>query len=319
MSTPGLRLGFAGTPPFAAVSLKALVNEGRHHIAAVYTQPDRPAGRGRRSRCSAVKDYALEAGLAVRQPATLREPAALDALRALGLDALVVVAYGQILPQAALDAPRLGCINVHASLLPRWRGAAPIQRAMLAGDTRTGVSIMAVTAQLDSGPVYRQAGCAIGETDTAASLEGRLAELGAAELLRTLQGLAAGSCPAVPQPVEGVCYAAKLSKAEGEIDWRRPAEDIARQVRAFNPRPVAWTRLLDLDMRIWECRAEPGTTPGAAPGTPLAAGPEGILVAAGGGAVRLTRVQLPGRRAVAAAELINAHPALQALRRHPGG
>lgn len=313
MTAAALRLGFAGTPAFAATVLEALLAEGRHPVAVVYTQPDRPAGRGRQPRPSPVKEIALAAGIPVRQPPSARDPAEVAALAALGLDVLVVVAYGLILPQALLDTPRLGCVNVHASLLPRWRGAAPIQRALLAGDARTGVSIMRVTAELDTGPVYLQAPLDIEPGDTSASLEQRLAELGARALRETLAALAEGRARAEPQPAAGVTYAHKLNRAESDIDWRAPAAAIERQVRALQPWPVASTTLLDQPLRVLQCRVETAP-PGAVPGQPLQADAEGILVAAGEGAVRLQRVQLPGKRPVLAADLVNAQPALRALR-----
>lgn len=316
MSARSLRLGFAGTPAFAAVSLRALLEQAHHRLLAVYTQPDRPAGRGRQPRPSAVKELALAAGLPVHQPTGFADPAQVQALRLLELDALVVVAYGLILPETVLGCPRLGCLNVHASLLPRWRGAAPIQRAILAGDPLTGVSIMRVSRELDSGPVYRQARCPIEAGDTAATLEARLAELGARELLLTLDQLAEDGPEPSPQPLAGVTYAHKLNKTEALIDWRAPAQDIERRVRAFVPWPVAWTDLLEAPLRVWECRCEPAPRP-AAPGTVLEAGAAGILVAAGRDAVRLQRVQLPGKRPVAAGELAHSHPALRALRERP--
>ena len=330
MSTdlPALRLGFAGTPQFAVPALDTLRKTQR--ICAVFTQPDRPAGRGQPLHASPVKARAVEWGLSVHQPADFKSPETLEALRALQLDALVVVAYGLILPPAALQCPRLGCINIHASLLPRWRGAAPIQRAVLAGDAKTGVTIMRMEAGLDTGPMLAARETDIGADDTAKTLHDRLARLGAELIGETLGGLALGRVREVPQPAEGVTYAAKISKAEALIDWRLDALQIWRRVRAFNPWPIAETRLNGAQLRIWEaelrgwdaemCRSAPalsgetaqsatgriGPVAGGTPGTVLAATQDGIDVACGYGVLRILRLQLAGRKPLAAHEFIKA-------------
>lgn len=301
--TAPLRLAFAGTPDFAAVHLRALLEAG-YPILAVYTQPDRRAGRGRQLAASPVKELALAHGLAVRQPQTLKAPETQAEFAALAVDLLVVVAYGLILPSAVLDRPRLGCINVHASLLPRWRGAAPIQRAIAAGDAETGVAIMQMEAGLDTGPVLAEARCPIRPDDTAGSLQERLAGLGPALLLDVLARLAEGPLPAQPQDDGRATYAPKIDKAEAWIDWRDSAPAIDRKVRAFNPAPVAQARLQGATVRIWagSASAYSGT---AVPGTIVSTGREGILVACGTGAYRIHELQLEGRKRLTAAELLN--------------
>jgi methionyl-tRNA formyltransferase len=301
-----LRIVFAGTPEFAVPALDALHSAG-HVIAAVYTQPDRPAGRGQAVAAGPVKRRALELDLAVAQPATLRTPEAVAQLSALEPDLMVVVAYGLILPQAVLDVPDLGCLNIHASLLPRWRGAAPIQRAILAGDARSGVSIMKMDAGLDTGPVLLTRATGIGARESAGSLHDRLATLGAEAVVLAIEEWRSGHVQPVPQAAEGVTYAAKIRKEEGLIDWTRPAVEIGRQVRAFNPWPVAETRWSGRQMRIWEAEALPGS-PGAEPGRVVEAGTGRIVVATGAGVLRLGQVQLAGRRVTGAAEFLNAHP-----------
>ena len=304
MAQRALRLGFAGTPKFSVPALDALVGS-EHVVPAVFTKPDRPAGRGRRVQMSPVKQRALELGLAVLEPATFKSPEALDILCGLDLDALVVVAYGLILPPAILAAPRLGCFNIHASLLPRWRGAAPIQRALLAGDAVTGVTIMRMEAGLDTGPMLATRAVEVRDGDTGGSLHDRLAVLGAALLRETLDALARGPVPETPQPDLGVTYAHKISKAEAEIDWRAHAQEVLRKVRAFNPVPVAQTRWGEQQVRIWEAEVAPLPTPGATAGTVIEAGPGGIDVACGQGALRVTRLQLAGRKPMTAAEIVN--------------
>ena len=312
MAQRALRLGFAGTPKFSVPALEALAGS-EHAVQVVFTKPDRPAGRGRHVQVSPVKQRALELGLKVLEPATFKSPDTLDTLRALDLDALVVVAYGLILPPAALAAPRLGCFNIHASLLPRWRGAAPIQRALLAGDAVTGVTIMRMEAGLDTGPMLAVRAVDIEERDTGGSLHDRLAVLGAALLRETLDALARGKgLPETPQPEAGVTYAHKISKAEAEIDWRADVEEVLRKVRAFNPAPVAQTRWGAQQVRIWEAELAPATlapatAPGVAapPGTVIDAGPSGIDVTCGRGALRVMRLQLAGRRPMTAADILN--------------
>ncbi len=297
-SPEALRLAFAGTPQFAVPALAALT--GSHHdLVAVFTQPDRAAGRGRSLQPGPVKRHALDAGIPVHQPASFRDPATLELLASLGVDAFVVVAYGLILPPAALALPRLGCLNIHASLLPRWRGAAPIQRAILAGDACSGVTLMRMEAGLDTGPVLASEAVPIGAEETAAQLGERLATRGAALLLTTLAQLAAGPVAALPQPAEGVSYAAKIDKPEALIDWRDDAAAIARKVRAFNPRPVAETRYQGAQLRIWEAIPVAAAAP-AVPGTVVAVTPAGIDVACGSGALRILQLQAPGRKVQAA-------------------
>ena len=303
-----LRIVFAGTPEFAVPPLEALHAAG-HHLAAVYTQPDRPAGRGQALTASPVKRRALEFGLPVEQPATLKAEPAVQRLRDYAPDLMVVVAYGLILPQAVLDVPRLGCWNIHASLLPRWRGAAPIQRAILAGDGLTGITIMQMDAGLDTGPMLLVREVPIGPGETAGGLHDRLSRAGAEAIVAAVSEWQAGRLTARPQPGEGATYAAKLRKEEARIDWTLPAAAIERQVRAFNPWPVAETTWDGRQLRIWEAECEPAATPGdAAPGTVLEAGSGRIVVATGDGGLRLRRVQVAGRRAVSAAEFLNAQP-----------
>ncbi len=303
-----MRLGFAGTPEFAVPALDALHRS--QQICAVFTQPDRPAGRGQPLHASAVKSRAADLSLPVHQPASFKSPEALETLRALNLDALVVVAYGLILPSAALQAPARGCINIHASLLPRWRGAAPIQRALLAGDAKTGITIMRMEEALDTGPILAVREMDISARDTAKSLHDRLAQLGAALIVETMATIAAGADREVPQPSVGVTYAGKIDKAEASIDWRQGALEIWRQVRAFNPWPVAQTRLNGAQVRIWDaeiCDSPAGARQGASdgvPGTVLAATRSGIDVACGRGVLRILRLQLAGRKPLAARDFI---------------
>jgi len=298
-----LTLVYAGTPEFAVPALEAIA-ASPHTLRAVLTQPDRPAGRGRAVQMSSVKRRALALGLPVLQPATLTDPAAVTTLAAYAPDVLVVAAYGLLLPPTVLALPRRGCINIHASLLPRWRGAAPIQRALLAGDRETGVAIMQMDKGLDTGPVYAIERIAIGPRDTAASLANRLAVRGAALLMTTLAALEAGTAHAVPQPAEGVTYAPKVEKSAALIDWSRPAEELDRQVRALLPWPVAETRFRGAQLKIYEAERVAGAA--APPGTVTAAGPAGIDVATGAGHLRLGRAQVPGRTVVDAAEFARA-------------
>jgi methionyl-tRNA formyltransferase len=304
--TNRLRIVFAGTPDFAVPALDALHAAG-HAIAAVYTQPDRPAGRGQALASSPVKRRALELSLAVEQPATLKSTDAVDQLRSHGADLMVVVAYGLILPPAILDVPHLGCWNIHASLLPRWRGAAPIQRAILAGDTQTGITIMRMDAGLDTGPMLLERATSIGPRESAGELHDRLAALGAGAIVAAIDAWQAGQLPPRPQPPDGATYAAKLRKDEARIDWSQSAAAIDRQVRAFNPWPVAETLWDGRQLRVWQ--AAPTTTlVVGAPGEVLEAGAGRIVVATGEeGAVDLLQVQLAGRRAMTAAEFLNAH------------
>lgn len=297
-----LRVAFAGTPPFACAALEAVLHS-RHPVVGVFTRPDRPRGRGQQRSPSPVKEAALAAGLTVREPATLQDGQALKSLSEWRADVLVVVAYGLILPQAMLDAPRLGSVNVHASLLPRWRGAAPIQRAILAGDATTGITLMRMEAGLDAGPILLQRPWAIGSTDTAATLNDALATLGARTLVEGLDHLAATRMDGTPQPEDGVTYAAKITKAEARIDWHLGATDLERRVRAFNPQPVAETAWGAERLRIFEARLEEGRDdPAASPGRVIAVGEHGPVIQCGAGALALTQVQRPGRRVITGRE-----------------
>ncbi|HST29195.1 MAG TPA: methionyl-tRNA formyltransferase [Rudaea sp.] len=304
-----LRLVFAGTPEFAVPHLHACHAENVE-IAAVYTQPDRPAGRGRGLAASPVKQAALAAGLVVEQPESLKSPDAKARLRELNSDLLVVVAYGLILPRAVLAIPRLGCWNVHASLLPRWRGAAPIQRAILAGDTQTGVCLMRMEAGLDTGPVMLRREIDIAADDTGASLHDKLAALGAQTLGEGLRRILAGeTLVATAQPEAGVSYAHKLEKSEARLDWNGSAIALERKVRAFNPWPVAEADLAGERVRVWAAQALPGS--GASSGAVVAATKQGIDVACGEGALRVTRLQRAGGRVITAADYLNARPELK--------
>ncbi len=299
-----MKIVFAGTPEFAVPSLRAAA---RHNeVVAVYTQPDRPAGRGRGLSVSPVKLEALKRGIPVLQPQTLRDPGTQAALRALAPDLMVVVAYGLILPRAVLEIPRHGCWNVHASLLPRWRGAAPIQRAIEAGDTESGVCLMQMDAGLDTGPVILRQATPISQTDTAGLLHDRLAELGAQVLADGLGLLRAGIRPIpTPQPAEGVTYAHKLDKAEARLDWSQPAAALARKVRAFMPWPIAEATVAGERLRIHGAVAL-DLHHQAAPGTLLAATRQGLDIACGAGALRLRVVQREGGKAITAADYLNA-------------
>ncbi|MCG6658566.1 methionyl-tRNA formyltransferase [Halomonas campisalis] len=308
MSRP-LRVIFSGTPDFAAASLTALL-ASRHPIVAVYTQPDRPAGRGRKLTASPVKRLALEHDLPVRQPETLKAPDVQAELDAFEADIMVVVAYGLILPRAVLDTPRLGCLNVHASLLPRWRGAAPIQRAIEAGDDESGVTIMQMDEGLDTGDMLLTRRTPITATTTGGELHDTLAALGGEAIVEALDALAEGGLPATPQPEAGVTYAAKLSKAEAELDFARPAAELAARIRAFNPWPVAWCPLGTERLRLLmaEAAAASGEAP-RPPGTLLEHDTDALRIACGEHGhevLRVSRAQLPGGKPLAVRDLLNA-------------
>jgi len=297
-----VKVSFAGTPEFARAALEAILAAG-FEVPLVLTQPDRPAGRGQKPQPSPVKQLALEHGIAVHQPERLKDPATHEPLRATGTDILVVAAYGLILPQAVLDIPRLGCINIHASLLPRWRGAAPIQRAIEAGDSDSGVTIMRVEAGLDTGPMLLAEALPIAPDDTAGSLHDKLTALGARLVVEALRGFE--QLMPVAQPAEGVTYAAKIDKTEALLDFRRPAEELARRIRAFDPFPGATAILDGTTIKIW--RAVTDAAAGA-PGTVLAVDGTGIVVACGEGALRLTELQKPGGKRLAVGDFLRGTP-----------
>jgi methionyl-tRNA formyltransferase len=306
-----LRVVFAGTPEFAVPCLQAC-RDADADVVAVYTQPDRPAGRGRKLTPSPVKQAALEFGLAVEQPENFRSVEARARLAAYGADLMVVVAYGLILSSTVLATPRYGCWNVHASLLPRWRGAAPIQRAILAGDAESGVCLMQMEKGLDTGPVIVRQATPISGDDTGGSLHDRLSAIGADLLRATLPRLAAARAPlaAQPQPEAGVEYAHKLDKAEALVDWSQPAAAIARKVRAFDPWPVAEGDVAGERLRLW--RATPlAVRTNAAPGTLVAASRDGLDVATGDGVLRIAELQRAGGRRICALDYLNARPELK--------
>jgi len=305
-----LKVIFAGTPEFAAEALKLLLLS-QHQVVAVYTQPDRPAGRGRKLTPSPVKQLALEHGIDVYQPVSLKDSEAQRQVVDLNADVMVVVAYGLLLPVPVLEAPRLGCINIHASLLPRWRGAAPIQRAILAGDAETGVTIMQMDKGLDTGDMLLKRACPISREDTAATLHDRLAAIGSVAAIEVLDLLSDGLAKPEPQDDRLANYAAKLSKAEALVDWQRPAIEIERLVHGFNPWPVAQTEFFDQMLRIWQAQAVDGATTDQPPGSILKADKEGIDVASGDGVLRIQMAQLPGGKAMAAADLVNSRQELK--------
>jgi len=297
-----VKVAFAGTPEFAAVALRALIAAG-HAIPLVLTQPDRPAGRGQKLVASPVKQVALEHGIPVHQPEKLRDPATHAPLIEVAPDVLVVAAYGLILPQAVLDIPRHGCLNIHASLLPRWRGAAPIQRCIEAGDAESGVTIMQMEAGLDTGPMLLKEALKVGAAETATSLHDALATMGGRLIVEALSRLDA--LAPETQPTEGVTYAHKIDKSEAAIDWTRPASEIERKIRAFDPFPGCTAQLGDATLKLW--RAEPAGGNGS-PGEILVVAPEGITVACGSDALRLVELQKPGGRRLASADFQRGFP-----------
>jgi len=293
------RVIFAGTPEFALASLTALVDAGITPVG-VLTQPDRPAGRGKRLTASPVKQYAAERGIPVLQPVTLRDEDVVAELRALEPDIMIVAAYGLILPQEVLDIPRDGCLNVHASVLPRWRGAAPIQAAILAGDKTTGVSLMAMTAGLDCGPVHTVAEAAIGAEETAGELHDRLAALGGQLLVANLRDILGGRLPPAEQDESAATYAHKIQKQDAELDWAQDALQLQRRVRAYNPVPGAFFHVEEKRIKCWRASSVAG--PDARAGTVVHCGHDGIVVACGSGGLSLLELQLPGKRRVTARE-----------------
>ena len=301
-----MKLLFAGTPEFAATALAAIL-DSPHSVVAVYTQPDRPAGRGRKLQASSVKMLAESYHLPVIQPETLRDKGEQARLRKFEVDVMIIAAYGLILPKAVLTAPRLGCLNIHASLLPRWRGAAPIQRALLAGDSESGVTIMQVERRLDSGPMLLSRVCPILPTDTAATLHDRLATMGASTIVEVLNGLEQGIFSPESQDETRATYATKLDKVEARLDWQRSAQELARQVRAFDPYPIAQTYSGESVIRVWQAIEKRDSLPqGITPGTILEASRAGVFVATGDGILILRKVQLPGGRPLEIVEVLNA-------------
>jgi methionyl-tRNA formyltransferase len=300
-----LRIAFAGTPHFALPALNALLRS-RHSVVGVLTQPDRPAGRGRTLRASPVKLLAGERGLPIAQPATLKTEEGRAALASWQPELLVVVAYGLLLPKAVLTMPRLGCLNIHGSLLPRWRGAAPIHRALLAGDPETGVTIMQLDEGLDTGPMLLERRRKIGPHETAGDLHDALAELGADALIEAIDGLAAGTLRPRAQPGEGVTYAPKLEKIEARIDWHRPALELDRMVRAFNPWPVAETVFAGETLRVWRATVAEATGLAGVAGALLGVDDAGLRVACGEGVLAVSELQRAGKRPVSARDFANA-------------
>ncbi len=290
-----LKIIFAGTPDFAAVHLQGILSAGKHQVIAVYSQPDRPAGRGKKLKPSPVKQLALEHDIPVYQPQNFKNAEDQQTLKDLNADLMVVVAYGLLLPKVILDAPRLGCINVHASLLPRWRGAAPIQRAIEAGDTESGVIIMQMDEGLDTGDMLLETRCSISASDTGGSLHDKLAEVGVPTLNEALNQLAAGTAKATKQDDSQTCYAAKINKQELAIDWRQPAADLERKIRAFNPFPIAYCSLNGDRIKLWQAAVTPESGP---PGQILHADKKHIIVGCGQGSLALQIIQLPGGKAL---------------------
>ena len=302
-----LKIVFAGTPDFASAHLQAVLDT-HHDVIAVYTQPDRPAGRGRKLKPSPVKELALQHNIPVYQPKTLRDEAAQQELSALGADLMIVVAYGLILPQVVLDTPKHGCINVHGSILPRWRGAAPIQRAIAAGDKESGVTIMQMDAGLDTGDMLIKAYCPINTTDTSSDLHDRLIEVGQPALVEAVNAIAEGTLNPEKQDDDLANYAHKMSKEEAQINWSNSASELHNLIRAFNPWPVATSEFDDLTIRVWEATVadeDARIVSDQKPGTLLKADKEGLDIACQKGILRVTKVQLPGSKAMAVSDLLN--------------
>jgi len=308
MNDRPLNIIFAGTPDFAAEALAQLIEKG-FNVIAVYTQPDRPAGRGRKLTASAVKILALKHEIPVYQPESFRQEGAIEALAALKPDLMIVAAYGLLLPPAVLTIPHHGCINIHASLLPRWRGAAPIQRAILAGDEKSGITIMQMDEGLDTGTMILKRAIPINAGESGGALHDRLATLGGDAMVEALERLQSGPLVAEVQDEALTCYAAKLKKEEAKIDWSQPAQQIARQVAAFNPWPVAQSLWGDKVIRIWQAEVIDMTSPRCSNvGEVIAASKAGIDVCCGDGVLRITELQMPGKKRVDAASFVNAYP-----------
>ncbi len=303
----GLTIGFAGTPAFTLPCLNAL-HDSRHHLKAIYTQPDRPAGRGRAMQASAVKTWALEHNVSVYQPLNFKEKETRDILQHLALDVLVVIAYGLILPAAVLAIPRLGCINVHASLLPRWRGASPIQQSILHGDTETGITIMQMDVGMDTGPAFTTAHCAISTEDTASTLHDKLATCATSPLLETLDALENNRAILTPQTSSLVTYAPKILKTDALINWSNTAITIDQAIRAYNPWPIAYTTINDSTIRVYKSKVTTQPCHSITPGTILSIEKEGLLIATKDHALLLETIQLPGSRAMSVAECLRGEP-----------
>lgn len=299
----GLRIIFAGTPDFAATSLKALLNS-EHSVVAVYTQPDRPSGRGRKLTPSPVKAIALEHDIAVYQPQSLKDETAQAELGAIEADLMVVVAYGLLLPKVVLETPPLGCINIHGSLLPRWRGAAPIHRAVLAGDKQTGITIMQMDEGLDTGDMLHIKACDISPQETSGELHDTLADLGAEALLEALTNISAGTVTATPQPNDGVTYAHKLTKEEGRLDWSLTASELERKIKGLAPWPVAYTNIGDKTLRVWQATATHNSHT-TTPGSVVSATSKGIEIACADKTLLLQCIQLPGSKALEVSQVLN--------------
>ena len=307
-----MKIIFAGTPHFAATHLQALINDARHSVVAVYTQPDRPAGRGKKLTSSAVKLVALEHDLPIFQPQSLKAPKAHAVLAELGADIMVVVAYGLILPQAVLDTPRRGCINVHGSILPRWRGAAPIQRAIEAGDAETGVTIMQMDAGLDTGAMLSVARCPILDTDTSGALYEKLAELGAPALIQDLAKLEKGTAVGIAQDNQQSTYASKIDKTEALIDWSHSAVILDRRIRALNPFPAAYSLVDGQRLKVWTATLGP-TDHADTPGKIISADANSLVVACGQGSLVLTEIQLAGKSRMPVSEILKSRADLFAV------
>lgn len=304
LSSSALKVVFAGTPDFAAKHLQALL-DSQHKVVAVYTQPDRPAGRGKKLQASPVKQLASDANIAVYQPESLKDAEAQQTLASIDFDIMVVVAYGLILPKAVLDIPRLGCINVHGSLLPLWRGAAPIQRAIWAGDKTTGVTIMNMDIGLDTGDMLLKSEIAITDDDTSASLYEKLANVGPQSLIEALDKF--DSLVPEKQNDELASYAKKLDKAEGLIDWQQDGQQIERNIRAFNPWPGTWFELDDKNIKVWQAQWQANSNQSPA-GTIISASRDGIEVQTGNGSITLLQLQIPGKKAQPVSDILNARP-----------